>query len=271
VSTNQEYYTFPAYFPILLLLAGAVAEGEETLPRSRWLLGGTAAVTALATAAGVMLLAGLWTSRHLPFVADIGTVLARHDLKNDTLSMSHMLDLTGASFAALRFPAVLAVVALIVGPILALWWRLRGRDFAATWAIAGAMAVLLIAAHLALERFAPYMSSQRLAQEIAQQAGPTDKVMIYGDQAFGSSLLFYLRRPVYLVNGRSTSMWFGSTFPDAPKIYLSDSDLLQAWNAPGRVFLLVTSYTKPRVDALLGSHRYVVAESSGKAIYSNQP
>jgi hypothetical protein len=34
--------------------------------------------------------------------------------------------------------------------------------------------------------------------------------MIYGDQAFGSSLLFYLRRRIYLVYGRTTLdvVWF---------------------------------------------------------------
>ncbi len=56
------------------------------------------------------------------------------------------------------------------------------------------------------------------------------RVMIYGDQAFGSSLLFYLQRPIELVEGRTTSMWFGSTFPDAPKIYLTDADLQRDWS-----------------------------------------
>ena len=75
-------------------------------------------------------------------------------------------------------------------------------------------------------------------QEIAARARPEDKVMIYGDQAFGSSLLFYLRRPIELVEGRTTSMWFGSTFPDAPKIYLSDADLQQDWAATSAYFCL---------------------------------
>ena len=66
-------------------------------------------------------------------------------------------------------------------------------------------------------------------------------------------------------------MWFGSTFPDAPKIYLADDDLLRAWNSPTRVFLFVTIYQKQRVEHLLPSTRYLIAESSGKTIYSNQP
>jgi hypothetical protein len=127
-----------------------------------------------------------------------------------------------------------------------------------------------VAAHIALGRFGPYLSSKQLAQEIAARARPEDKVMIYGDQAFGSSLLFYLRRPIDLVEGRTTSMWFGSTFPDAPKIYLSDADLQQDWAGTGRVFLFVPPHQKSRVEGLL-PHRYVIAELSGKCVYSNRP
>jgi hypothetical protein len=132
------------------------------------------------------------------------------------------------------------------------------------------MAVFLVAAHIALGRFGPYLSSKDLAEKISARQQPGDRVMIYGDQAFGSSLLVYLQRPIELVEGRTTSMWFGSTFPDAPHIYLSDSDLLQAWNGPGRIFLFVPPHLKSRVDAML-PQRSVVAEASGKCVYSNRP
>ena len=132
------------------------------------------------------------------------------------------------------------------------------------------MAVFLVAAHIALGRFGPYLSSKDLAREIAARAHPQDRVMIYGDQAFGSSLLFYLQRPVELVEGRTTSMWFGSTFPDAPKIYLSDADLQKEWSGQARVFLFVPSHLKAKADALLPS-KFVVAEVSGKYVYSNWP
>ena len=265
-STNQEYYTFPAYFPLLLLLADAVAEQEQRT--SCWLTWCTAALAVITTAASAALIAGLWQSQHLPYVADIGTVLS-HNMAEDTLSMSHALDLSAASFAALRLPAILAAFALLLAPLVALVLRIRRKHYAATWTIAAGMAVLLIAAHLAFIRFGTYLSSKTLAQDIAAQARPADRVMIYGDQAYGSSLLFYLRRPIELVNGRTTSMWFGSTYPDAPKIYLDDAGMLQAWNGPGRVFLFVPTYERSRVDRLL-PQKYVVAERSGKFVYSNQ-
>jgi hypothetical protein len=131
------------------------------------------------------------------------------------------------------------------------------------------MTLFLVAAHIALGRFGPYLSSRDLAQKIAAQEHPGDRVMIYGDQAFGSSLLFYLQRPIELVEGRTTSMWFGSTFPDAPKIYLTSTDLQTAWIGPGRIFLFVPPHLKAKVDSIL-PNRFIVAEQSGKYVYSNQ-
>jgi 4-amino-4-deoxy-L-arabinose transferase-like glycosyltransferase len=274
LSTNQEYYTFPAYLPLLLLLADGIhqAERAERMPHTPagWLAYSAGLLAAIGIAASIMLAAGLWHSRHLPFEADIGNVLNEQNINSYTLSMSHMLDLSYASFAALRLPALLAVVVLLVAPPLSFILRLSRRHYSATWVLAAGIALFLVAAHIALGRFGPYLSSKELAQQIALRVQPEDKIMIYGDQAFGSSLLFYLQRPVDLVEGRTTSMWFGSTFPDAPKIYLSDADLQRDWAGSSRVFLFVPPYEKARVDSLL-AQKFVIAQLSGKYIYSNRP
>jgi 4-amino-4-deoxy-L-arabinose transferase-like glycosyltransferase len=273
ISTNQEYYTLPAYFPILMLLADGIAQSERSdcaEVHKGWLRISAGALAIVGLAAGVTLLMLLWRSRHLPFEPDIGNVLAQHDIQTDTLSTSHILDLSYASFAALRLPAGLAAFVLLVAPLSSFLLRMRRRHYVATWALGLGMAVFLVAAHVALGRFGPYLSSKKLAQKIAAQASPQDRVMIYGDQAFGSSLLFYLQRPIDLVEGRTTSMWFGSTFPDAPHIYRSDSDLLRDWTGSVRIFLFVPPHLKARVDAML-PNRIVVAGISGKYVYSNHP
>jgi len=269
-STNQEYYTFPAYLPILLLIAERLADEEEWGSRS-WLLWSSGVLAVICIAISIVLAAGLWNSRNLPFVPDIGTVLAKPDLQAETLSMGHMLDLTGESFAALRLPAALAAIVLLIGPALAFWLRWRGAHFAATWTTAATMAVFLIAAHIALVRFDPFLGSRTMARQIAPELGPADRVMIYGDQSFGSSLLFYLRRPIELVNGNTTSMWWGSTYPDAPHIFLDDQDLQRAWNSPQRVFLFVPQHERPKVEALLPGPMHVASEASGKVIFTNHP
>jgi 4-amino-4-deoxy-L-arabinose transferase-like glycosyltransferase len=268
-STNQEYYTFPAYLPLLILAADAVA--RELDQPSRWATAAYVVFAIVAVGAASALGAGLWSSRHLPFVADIGAVLEERSATGYTLSMQHFLDLTGASFAALRAPAALAAAGLFLGAITALALRLRRRPRAAVWTVGITMATLLVAAHLALVRFEPYLSSRPLAERLRPQLHPADRVMIYGDQAFGSSLLFYLQRRIELVNGRSTSMEFGSRYPDAPPIFLDDAALLRAWAGDQRVFLFAPRERRSEVEALLPRQRFVIAESSGKAIYSNQP
>ena len=269
-STNQEYYTFPAYLPLLILVAGALSAEEIESRHSRWLLIPNVVYVALGVIASGALIAGLWASRHKPFVSDIGTVLAERNVGNYTLALSHFFDITTDSLAALRLPTGLAALAFLAGPLIALWLRARGKNSASTWAVACATGLFYVAAQLALVRFAPFLSSQQLAQVIARQATPGDKVMIYGDQAFGSSLLFYLKRRIYLVNGRTTSMWFGSQFPDAPAIFLDDADLVRVWNEHDRVFLFVPPDENARAERVVPQPRYIVAQSSGKAIYSNR-
>ncbi|MCL5671812.1 MAG: glycosyltransferase family 39 protein, partial [Acidobacteria bacterium] len=270
-STNQEYYTFPAYLPLLLLIAGSLSRSEQENRSSGWTLLGNSLYAIAGLAAGAVLVAALWASRHVPVTVDLGQLLVHRDVAHDTLSLSKFFDLTTSAFAALRLPAGLAAGALIIGPLAAVILRVRKKRVAATWTTGLATAVLLVAAQLAFVRFGPFLSSKGLAEAIKSQEKPGDQVMIYGDQAFGSSLLFYLKRPIYLVNGRTTSMWFGSTFPDAPHIFLDDADLVSDWTSGRRVFLFVPPRQLQKVNEILPKPRYIVAESSGKVIYSNQP
>jgi 4-amino-4-deoxy-L-arabinose transferase-like glycosyltransferase len=270
-STNQEYYTFPAYLPLLLLIAGSLARNEEQEQSSPWTLLGNGLYAVAGLAAGAVLVAALWASRHVPATADLGQLLVHRYVANDTLSMSKFFDLTTSAFAALRLPAGLAAAALVIGPLVALILRLRKRKVAATWAMGLTAAVFLVAAQLAFVRFGPYLSSKGLAEAIKSREKPGDLVMIYGDEAWGTSLLFYLKRRIDLVNGRTTIMWFGSTFPDAPHIYLDDADLVRDWKGSRRIFLFVPPLQRERVKRILPEPRYVVAEGSGKILYSNVP
>jgi 4-amino-4-deoxy-L-arabinose transferase-like glycosyltransferase len=266
ISTNQEYYTFPAYLPLLLLAADALSSDRS---RSRWSTVACALLSILGIAAGVALIAGVWSSRHLPVPPDLGAVLADRRVADNTLSMSKFFDLTGAAFAGLRLPALLAAFALLLGPLFAFIVHRRSSR-TAVWTLAISSATFLFAAHIALVRFGPFMSSRILARDIQRELRPGDEVMIYGDQAYGSSLTFYLQRQVLLVNGRSTSLLWGSKYPDAPHIFLNNQDLLREWHGPNRVFLFVTADDNDKVRSILGNDARIFAEVSGKQILSNQ-
>jgi 4-amino-4-deoxy-L-arabinose transferase-like glycosyltransferase len=280
LSTNQEYYTFPAYLPILMLVTAALVQAEHTFstePASRrWITFAHATFTILGLAIAVTLAYGLWTSRNLPFVPDIGDLLAHRGVGDYTLSMSHLFDLTGPSFAALRLPAILAAVAFLLGPAVAWALRRQHRHLAATSTIAMTSAVFLIAAHIAFARFAPMLSSQNFAATIqqlesTQALSPDNQLFLYGDQSYGSSIPFYLGRQVSLVDGRSSSMLFGSTFPDAPHIFLTPGDFVAIWGKGERKLLFVPLEKRDVVDQLLGNNKILLKEASGKALFTDRP
>jgi len=278
LSTNQEYYTFPIYMPLLMLVAASLAIAEQapstTLTLRRTITLTHAAFTLLGIATAAALGYGLWTSRHLPFTPDIGALLAHRSVGDYTLSTSHFFDLTGPSFAALRLPATIAAIAFALGPLVAWSLRARRKPFTSTLVIALTAAVFLSAAHIALVRFAPMLSSEGFAARIRQverdNPGP-DQILIYGDQAFGSSISFYLNRHVSLVDGRTTSMLFGSTFPDAPPVFLTHDQLLAQWGRGPRNILFVPPEQRDAVNHLLGSRQIVLAETSGKALITDRP
>ncbi len=279
-STNQEYYTFPAYLPLIMLLMQAHAATEQAFerdPHARRLLTvshATFLLLGLVCAAGLAY--GLWTSRHLAFVPDIGDLLAHRRVAHDTLSMSHLFDLTTPSFAALRLPAGLTIGTFAAGPVCSWLLRHRGHHFASTMAVALTSAVFLIAAHIAFARFAPMLSSENLAEKILdlernRLISRDSRLMLYGDQAYGSSLPFYLGQEVALVEGRSTSMLFGSSFPDAPPIFLTSAELQAQWGQGQRKLLFVPLEKRDEVNRLLGPRQITLAEISGKALVTDRP
>ena len=272
LSTNQEYYTFPVYFPLLLLTAAALAS-EEVRAVSNWLVAGHVALAFIGLVAAAALGYGLWSSRGLPSGSDIGALLAHRDVAGYTLSMSHLFDLTGPSFAALRLPAGLAAVGLLLGPMVAWVLRRHRHHFEATVSVAFTSAVFLIAAHIALVRFEPMLSSRAMAVTINHIAprGTDATLILYGDVADGSSLLFYTQRQALLVNGRLSSVLWGSNYPDAPHVLISDADLLALWGTGPRRFLFVPGDVHAHVAALLGNRAYMLQELSDKTLYTDRP
>ena len=278
LSTNQEYYTFPVYLPLLMLLAASLTSIERNSPDPtlrRALTFTFATYTLLGLAISAALAYGLWSARTLPFVPDIGDLLAHRNVGDYTLSMSHFFDLTGPSFAALRLPASLALIAFLIGPAIAWLLHSRRRFLPAILTIAATSTVFLVAAHIAFVRFNPMLSSVNFAETIqtlesTHQISPNNEILIFGDQAFGSSIPFYLNRRVNLVDGRSTSMLFGSTFPDAPPIYLTSSDLAAQWGRGSRKLLFVPLEKRDEVDHLLGPHQIILQQTSGKALITDR-
>jgi 4-amino-4-deoxy-L-arabinose transferase-like glycosyltransferase len=289
ISTNQEYYTFPAWPALMILIAGVITgieerrseEGGQAQLSTAWLTGAHAVFAAIGFLAALALGWGLWESRALPFEPDIGTLLAHRDVGGYTLSMSHFFDLTGPSFAALRLPAVLAAIALLVGPAVGWALRLKGRHLAATVSVALTAAVFLVAAHIAFVRFDPMLSSKQLADVIVRSGSPADSFIIYGDQSDASSVIFYthsfLGKPASLVveqcspTGEASSLLWGSCYTDAPKIFLSEDQLASEWGTGERKWLFAQDTKQAKVENLLAGRLYPVKSIADKALWTDRP
>jgi 4-amino-4-deoxy-L-arabinose transferase-like glycosyltransferase len=289
LSTNQEYYTFPAWPALLILLAGVIAGAEERPPSdpswpalpAGWLTVPHAIFAVVGVVAAGALGWGLWESRTLPFVADIGTLLAHRDVGGYTLSMSHFFDLTGSSFAALRLPAALAALTLLMGPAVSWLLRLRRKHMAATVTLALTCALFLVAAHIAFARFEPMLSSKPLADTILAQGSPADEFIIYGDQSDASSVIFYthnfLQKPADVVfercspHGAGSSLLWGSCYPDAPDIFLSEDRLAKEWGTGPRKWLFAQDENQQKAAQLLAGRLYPVQSIADKALWTDRP
>jgi 4-amino-4-deoxy-L-arabinose transferase-like glycosyltransferase len=293
ISSNQEYYTFPAWPPLFILIAAVVAgieekrgpEGEpggKPMLSTAWLTWAQGFFAVLGVLSAAILCWGLWDSRHLPYVADIGTLLAHRGVGNYTLSMSHFFDLTGASFAALRLPAALAAVTLLVGPAAGWLLRLKGKHLAATVSLALTMTLFLVAAHIAFARFDPMLGSKQLADTIIRKGSPADSFIIYGEQSDASSVVFYTHhffhgKPAYMVlprcgqHGEGTPLLWGSCYPDAPDIFLSEDQLSKVWGTGERKWLFAQDTNQAKAESLLAGRLYPVKSIADKALWTDRP
>ena len=289
LSSRQEYYHLPALPALALLAGGLLAAADKRDPIA------SAPLTTLpgfprpeaADAQQQALTASRW------FLVPLGSLLASlcayfavtaptpaagatlSDMLSSnpdlyTLSLGHVFDLTGRAMGLFRGPLIaVALGMLLLGPGTHLLRR-RGLTYAANLLLAASMTVVLLAAHEGLVRFYPILGSKQLAQAIEQQRQPGDLVAIDGELTSGSTLLFYGQPPVFLVNGRINGPWFGSFWPDAPRLFWTDAELAREWAGPQRLFLLTyhPDQRRPQLAPLGPVH--TVAAAGGKTVLSNR-
>jgi hypothetical protein len=218
----------------------------------------------------------------LPYVADIGTLLAHRAVGDYTLSMSHFFDLTGPSFAALRLPAGLAAITLLIGPALGWLLRVKGKHLAATVSIAITATVFLVAAHIAFARFEPMLSSKQFADTIIRKGTPADTFIIFGEHSDASSVVFYSHdffhgKPAMMVrprcgqHGEGTPLLWGSCYPDAPDIFLSEDKLSKVWGTGERKWLFAQDVNQQKAESLLAGRLYPVQTLADKELWTDRP
>jgi 4-amino-4-deoxy-L-arabinose transferase-like glycosyltransferase len=279
LSTRQEYYVLPSFPPLILLIAAwlndEAAEAESfTVPNPLTRAGQRISVVLLTLGSIAALIAGFFVIHARPAaVTDLATLLKQNP-GDYALSFGHFLDLNTRAMSAFHDPLLLTAIALFVGTLANWLLRANYKPHAANLWLAASTFTFLLAAHTALQIFSPVLTSRPLAAAIAPLLKPDDLIVINGEYESASTLGFYLRRPdqntqpIHILNGRSSNLWFGSFFPDAPPIFEDNVSLNLKWNETRRIFLWQDLNTP--VPTLPGK-TYFIAQSGGKEILSNQP
>jgi 4-amino-4-deoxy-L-arabinose transferase-like glycosyltransferase len=279
-STRQEYYVLPALPAAVLLIADFVSGrtiGEETRTKDHRSAIRAAGVTTFlgACASTVCLYLVICSGTPAPHT-DLASLLKQNP-SDYALSFGHFLDLHRSAMGMFRLPLCLAAMSLSLGPLASYLLSKRARPHAAMLALAAGAFGFLIAADLGLQSFAPVLTSAQLAQAIAPQLRPDDLIVIHQEYEYGSTLGFYLHQPgpaggpIHILEGRSSNLWYGSFFPDAPDIFETPETIAQKWASPQRIFLWQDLANQPSPLPMLPGPVYVIARSGGKEIVSNQP
>ncbi len=274
-STRQEYYVLPALPALTLLIAAWLSneadEAESFAVPNRLVVAGQRISVALlvlgsiaAVAAGFFVL-----NSHMPAPnTDLATLLKQNP-GDYALSFGHFLDLDTRAMGAFRTPLIFTAIALFGGTLANWLLRRNYKPHAANLWLAAAAFGFLLAAHLGLQIFSPVLTSYKLANAIAPQLKSDDLIVIHGEYESGSTLGFYLQRnDIHILDGRSSNLWYGSFFPDAPPIFEDTESLRLKWTGVRRIFLW-QDLDQP-VPALPGKV-FFIAQSGGKEILSNQP
>jgi 4-amino-4-deoxy-L-arabinose transferase-like glycosyltransferase len=272
-STRQEYYVLPA-LPALAVLCGMWLKREaDSAPDSALRRSAVRGATALLVLGVIASAIAGWFAAVAPAVspdADFGEVLRRVNSMYK-LSMGHLFDLTPQAMGFFRWPLILTAISFLVGTVLHWILRKRGASMKANLALASMMVVLLYAVHLALGTFNPVLGSKPLALAIQRYYKPGDTIVVNGQYSRASSILFYTGVQMHMLNGLTNDLWFGSLYPDCPKVFEDDASFARLWRGPGRVFFFIPSDLDTDPLQKLGAPYYLVAKAGEKSVYSNQP
>ena len=269
-STRQEYYTIPALPGMALLVGGWLARERESAADSQERRAGGISSAVLLVIGVVIAAAGfalLGFSQAPAPGTDLADLLKKHP-QDYALSFGHFLDLTPQAMGAFRLPLFGFSLAFLLGTLANFVFRRRERTGAGNAALALMMVVVLACVHSAFVIFSPILSSKDLALAIRSHYQPGDQVVVAGLYENASSLNFYSGLPLRSLCEPAGNMWYGSRFPDAPRVWETQASFTAMWSGPHRVFFWAEDEDPLE---LRGLPRYAVARGGGKTVFVNRP
>lgn len=299
ISTRLEYYTLPAYPPLLILIAHAVAgwiwakspgeaEDKPVPGRSSSLQGWAGnlrpaflVLLVVGTLIGAAILI-LLSAHGAPGLANQGGGGDSPSILGSYSRLYFFGPVSGLSLPALltnlRGTMLAVALLLLAGTALGSVLAHQGRKTMAVASLCLMMGGGMLLAHRGVEYFEPFLSIKSLALTINQNIQPGESVVYDGDLWTGSSLAFYLHSPLHLVHAHP--QWEVPLSEEARKRFLEEETLARSWNGNQRVWL-VTEHDQVRDGPVVQGQEirlawqhplraYVVAESGTRLLLSNK-
>jgi hypothetical protein len=226
-------------------------------------------MSALMFLTGVGMIVLTWLGNHAARAYSLAETLTTNP-KYYNLAFGHMHDLTPATFSLLATLVYKAAALLIVGPLAAFLFALRKRWMVSCLLLAAMMTGVCHVYHAGLVVFEPVIGSKSLAEVVQSRYRPGDEIVINDFYEKGSTLNYYTGLQVHLLNGGFGVLWYGLQDKSAPKLWLTEDELLNEWKSGKRIFLFTE---REPLDSFIARHSdlnyRVLAEKGGKKILVN--
>jgi hypothetical protein len=246
-----------------------MADVDEQRAFAKWAIAGLGVTAAVTASTGAALIALAWLGNHSGEAYTLSGTLTTNP-EQYKLAFGHMHDLTPATFRLLA-PLVYKTAAfLIAGPAAALVFALRKRWMVCFLCLAVMMVGLCHSFNAGMIAFEPVLSSKSLANVVKYYYRPGDKIVINDFYEKGSTLNYYTGLQVSVMDCGYGVLWYGLQDPAAPRLCLSDDQLLKDWTSGERIFFFSE---KEPLDSFISGHpdfKYrLLAEDGGKTILIN--
>jgi hypothetical protein len=165
-----------------------------------------------------------------------GTVGSWQETRTRSTAWRTLQNIPDATWQSFRPMFLVIATALILCGAIALFLVTRNRERIALTVMLGAMIPIGLSAVEGVARMAPYFSLADAARFLNDRLGERGQVVYEGSLHEGSSLLFYLNRPVFLVNQRAEPF---EERNGASSKYLDEETVLDEWSGTDPIYLIV--------------------------------
>jgi 4-amino-4-deoxy-L-arabinose transferase-like glycosyltransferase len=180
-------------------------------------------------------------------------------------------DMPASAWVALRPMLVITAVSFVFFSVIALYCIVKQREKLAAVALAASMIPAGLSMVIGVAKTAPYFSLADVARYLNPRLEAGGRAMFEGPLDDSSSLIFYLNRKFFFVNQNPRKE--APMGAPATDIFLNEQAVLDKWDQPDPVFLIVeqsrADYWKERVTSRF--HVYHQVTTSGTyVVLSNQ-